>query len=390
MASPDSIPRTYRLAAGWAWRFLVLAGAVWVLLFLANKFLALLLPLFVACLLASVARPAAAWLVGRGVPEKPAAILIFLSTLCGLGLLFYFVVAQVMGNSDELKRQVIDGIARVEQWLITGPLSVSERQISAAGDKLEELVKSPPAQVWDFAAGFGGTVGNVVAGLLIVVFAYFFILTDGPRIGAWLVRLFPRNARARAASSGQVAWTALTRYTQATMLVAFVDALGIMAVAALLDVPLVLAIGVLVFLGSFIPMVGGLLTGMVAVLLALVAQGPTEALLMLGGVVAVQQVEGNLLQPLILGRFVAVHPLAVLLGLSAGFLVAGIPGALVVVPLIACCNAVVLHLSGGLAVGEEAEPSTEVPLDELGPAMGEQTAASAPAPPTDAPTPKAE
>ncbi len=202
----------------------------------------------------------------------------------------------------------------------------------------------------------GTAVSHIVAGFFIVLFATYFFLADGARIWAWVVRLFPRAARIKADSSGRVAWLSLTKFVRATVLVAFTDALGVMLVAAILKVPFVFAIGVLVFIGAFIPMVGALLSGTVAVLVALVAHGPVVALIMLGGVVAVQQIEAHVLQPFLLGRFVAVHPLGVIVAIGCGVLVAGIPGALVAVPLVAALNAVVLHLAGG-EQGEAGGPS---------------------------------
>ena len=173
------------------------------------------------------------------------------------------------------------------------------------------------------------------------------------------MRLFPRAARERVDSSGRIAWVSLTQFVRATVLVALVDAIGIMIVAAILGVPFILPIGVLVFLGAFIPMVGATVAGSVAVLVALVAQGPFTALLMLGGVVLVQQIEGHILQPFLMGRWVSLHPLGVIVAIGCGVLVAGIAGALVAVPLAAVGNAVVQHLAGFTEVGEDAEEALE-------------------------------
>ena len=171
------------------------------------------------------------------------------------------------------------------------------------------------------------------------------LLADGDRIWLWLVRIFPRAARARADASGRVAWLSLTQFVRATVLVAATDALGIMIVAAILKVPFVAAIGVLVFLGSFVPLVGSTVSGTVAVLVALVDQGPVVALIMAAGVIGVQQLEAHVLQPFLLGRMVAIHPLGVILAVACGILVAGILGALLAVPLVACANAVVTYLA---------------------------------------------
>jgi len=205
----------------------------------------------------------------------------------------------------------------------------------------------------------GTALGHIVAGFFIVLFATYFFLADGSRIWAWVVRLFPRAARVRTDESGKVAWQSLTAFVRATVIIAFADAVGIVIVALVLDVPFATAIGVLVFLGAFIPMVGATLSGSVAVLVALVAQGPVVALLMLGGVILVQQLEAHVLQPFLTGRFVSLHPLGVIVAIAMGVLLAGITGALLAVPLVAALNAVAQYLAGYTEVGEPVESAAE-------------------------------
>ena len=185
------------------------------------------------------------------------------------------------------------------------------------------------------------------------------------------MRIFPRAARSQVDSSGRVAWVSLTSFVRATMLVAFTDALGIMIGAAILQVPFVFAIGVLVFLGAFVPMVGAAISGSVAVLVALVDQGPIVALVMLAGVIGVQQFEAHVLQPFLMGRMVSVHPLGVIVAVACGVLVAGIAGALVAVPLTAALNAVVVYLaSAPPPPDDEAEAAAagvrQDPSEDLG------------------------
>jgi predicted PurR-regulated permease PerM len=160
-------------------------------------------------------------------------------------------------------------------------------------------------------------------------------------------------------SSGRVGWTSLTQFVRATVLVAGTDAIGVMIIAGILGVPLVFAIGVLVFIGAFVPMIGAFVSGTVAVLVALVAQGPITAVLMLAGVVVVQQIEAHVLQPFLMGRFVSVHPLGVIVAIALGVIVAGIPGALIAVPCAAVLNAVVQHLAEETDVGDSAREAAE-------------------------------
>ena len=206
----------------------------------------------------------------------------------------------------------------------------------------------------------------MLAGFFIVLFSTYFFLADGERIWAWMVRLAPRAGRRHVDSSGRVAWISLTQFVRATVIVAATDAIGIMIVAAILGVPFVLAIGVLVFLGAFIPMVGATVAGTVAILVALVDQGPITALFMLGGVILVQQIEGHVLQPFLMGRWVSVHPLGVIIAIGCGVLVAGIPGALVAVPLAAAVNAVVQHLANYTDPGDDSAEELDEDYRELG------------------------
>ena len=247
------------------------------------------------------------------------------------------------------------GLDEIKDWLKTGPLQASDSQINDYIDQIQAALRkyAQGEDVVGQVTEVGAAVGHVLAGFFIVLFSTYFFLADGDRIWAWLVRIAPRAAREHADSSGRVAWISLTQFVRATVIVAAVDAIGIMIGAAVLRVPFVLAIGVLVFLGAFVPMIGATIAGTVAVLVALVDQGPITALIMLAVVIGVQQLEGHVLQPFLMGRWVSLHPLGVIVAIACGVLVAGIAGALVAVPLAAALNAVVQHLAANTGVGED-------------------------------------
>jgi predicted PurR-regulated permease PerM len=272
-----------------------------------------------------------------------------------LALLLTFVGQQVAQGASDLADSVVTGIEQVREWLRSGPLNVSDSQLDGYFEQLQSAVSGSTGTngIVTRATEVGTAVGHVVAGFFIVLFSTYFFLADGERIWSWLVRISPRAARERVDASGRVAWVSLTQFVRATVLVAFVDAIGIMLVAWFLGVPFVIAIGVLVFLGAFVPMIGATVAGIVAILVALVDQGPWTALLMLGGVILVQQIEGHVLQPFLMGRFVSLHPLGVIVAIGCGVLMAGIAGALVAVPLAAAGNAVVQHLASYTEVGDD-------------------------------------
>ncbi len=349
------VPWGVDLAAAWSWRFLVICAAGYVVLWLVAKFSVVLLPLAVALLITALASPLVDLAARAGMHRRLASFLAVIGGLASVVLLLTFVGTQVARGFGDLANQVVTGLEEIRTWLRDGPLNASESQINDYIKAAQDLVSSSNKEVVTRVTEVGTAIGHIIAGVFIVLFASYFFLSDGGRIWAWIVRLFPRAARVRADGSGRVAWRSLTQFVRATVLVAFVDAVGIMLVAMILKVPFAAAIGVLVFLGSFIPMVGSALSGSVAVLVALVSHGWVVALIMLGGVIAVQQIEAHVLQPFLLGRFVSVHPLGVIVAIAMGVIVAGIAGALIAVPVAAALNAVAQYLASYTEVGEELD-----------------------------------
>lgn len=359
--SRAQVPWAVDLAAAWSWRFLVIVAATYVVGVVLARFSVITISLVVALLLAALAVPLVDVLQRGGLNRQVAAVLTVLTGLLTVGLLLTFVGQQIAQGFSDLSEQVVDGLGEIRTWLREGPLHATDSQIADFIAEAQAVVASSNEQVVSRVTEVGTTITQILAGFFVALFATYFFLADGARIWAWVVRLFPRAARTRTDSSGRAAWFSLTKFVRATVLVALVDALGIMLVAYVLKVPLVLAIGVLVFVSAFIPMIGAVLSGAVAVLVALVAQGPLVALLMLVGVVVVQQVESNVLQPFLMGRFVSVHPLGVLVAIGCGILLAGIAGALIAIPLVAALNAVVQHLADhdrvDVALAEPVDPS---------------------------------
>jgi predicted PurR-regulated permease PerM len=341
---PAQVPYAVDLAAAWSWRFIVIVVAGYFVARAIGFFSLVVLPLVIALFVAALVVPLVE-LLSRVLHRGVAAFLVVIGVLGVVALMLTFATQQVIDGATNLADQVVSGLDQIRDWLREGPLQASDAQINDAINEMQALVTSSNAQLVGRLQDVGTAIGHIVAGFFIVLFATFFFLADGRRIWAWVVRLFPRAARARADSSGRVAWLSLTQFVRATVLVALVDAIGIMIVAAILDVPFVAAIGVLVFLGGFVPLVGATVSGVVAVLVALVAQGPIVALIMLGGVIGVQQLEAHVLQPFLLGRMVSVHPLGVIVAIACGAYFAGIAGALVAVPFVAAVNAVVVYLS---------------------------------------------
>ncbi|HEY3529457.1 MAG TPA: AI-2E family transporter [Nocardioides sp.] len=362
--SRAQVPWALDLAAAWAWRLIVIGIATYALFRGIVFFAELTIPVIVAILITALGSPLVGAMERVGIRRKAGAGIVVLGGLLLVAAMLALAGQQVASGANDLAAQVSSGLGDVKDWLKTGPLHLSDNQISdyiqKAQNNLADQAKS--GKVLSQATHVGSALGHVLAGLFLVLFSSYFFLADGERIWAWVVRIAPRAARTRVDSSGRVAWISLTQFVRATVIVAITDAAGVMIAASILRVQFVFAIGVLVFLGAFVPIVGAFVAGTVAVLVAFVDHGIVIALIMLACVVAVQQIESHVLQPFLMGRFVAIHPLGIIVAIAAGILVAGIAGALVAVPFAAAANAVVQHLASETAVGED--PEGDVDQDE--------------------------
>jgi predicted PurR-regulated permease PerM len=357
-----AMPVAVRTAAAWAWRLLAIVGAIVVVGYTLTKLSEIVIPVLVALLLTALMVHAVEWLA-RWIPRGLAAGVVLIGGVIVIVGAITLVVQQVSSNAKTMVDSVTTGFNQIHQWLLNGPFKVSDAQITSAYDKVLSTLTSGTDGIASGVLAVGTTVTHVGAGIALALFATFFFLYQGRDIWAWFVRLFPRTARVAVDSSGRKGWVSLTAYVRATILVAFTDAVGITIVALILRVPLAPAIGVIVFLGSFIPVVGALLSGVVAVLLALVAHGPVVALIMAGGVLGVQQIESHVLQPFLMGRLVRLHPLAILFSIATGAIFAGIVGALFAVPTAAFVNAVVHHLASGRAGDVDLPPTDPAVAD---------------------------
>lgn len=360
------VPRAMQVATAWAWRLLVLGAAVYFLLKLLALFIVLVAPVLIAVLLVALVKPLTDTLAAARVPRGVAALLTVLLVIAVVAGLVTVVGTQVVSGFPELQRQAQAGVDEVRRWLAGPPLHVTTDQIAGYIDQIRTSLGGGRGQVVSGALAATATAGHVLAGVFIALFSTYFFLAQGRAIWLWLLRLLPRAAHQPLDVAAQRGWVTLTSFVRATIVVALTDAVGIALGAAILGVPLVVPLGVLVFLGAFVPVVGALISGSVAVLIALVAVGPVKALIMLAVVIGVQQLESHVLQPFLLGRAVSVHPLAVILGIASGALVAGIIGALFAVPLIAAGNTMVLSLAG------RGDPTLE---EDAGPLADDEPAA---------------
>ncbi|MEU6621806.1 AI-2E family transporter [Streptomyces litmocidini] len=346
-ARPDpvaAIPWGMRVAAEAGWRLLVLAGTVWVLMKVISSVQLVVLAFVAALLVTALLQPTVAMLRRKGLPRGLATAVTAVSGFVVMGLVGWFVVWQVMDNVDNLSDRVKDGIEELKHWLLDSPFHVTEQQINDIAKNLSEAIGANAEQIT--SAGLQGVtvIVEAMTGILLAMFCTLFLLYDGKKVWEWTLKLVPAQARPGVAGAGPRAWRTLTAYVRGTVLVALIDAVFIGLGLWFLEVPMAVPLAVFIFLFAFIPLVGAVISGALACLVALVTNGVFTALMVLVVVLAVQQIEGHVLQPFILGRAVRVHPLAVVLAVAAGGLTAGIGGAVVAVPLVAVLNTVVGYL----------------------------------------------
>ncbi|MCA0145845.1 AI-2E family transporter [Blastococcus sp. LR1] len=340
----EFVPTTLRTAAAWSWRLLVVVAGLYALLVGMASVAVVVVPVIVALLLAALLQPGAAALVRHGWPRSLSALTMLVVGLGVVSGIITLVVQQISAGFSDLAEQVGEGIVQVQNFVVRS-FPITRGQLEDAVTQAQETLVDNQETLASGAITTAATVGEVFTGIVLALFTLFFFLKDGRSIWLWLVGLFPRESQAFLDEAARRAWRTLISYVRATVAVAMVDAIGIGIGLAILGVPLVIPLAALVFLGAFIPIIGSFLAGTVAVLVALVAVGPIKALIALAVVIAVMQLEGHVLQPLLLGRAVHVHPLAVVLAIAAGLLVGGIFGALIAVPTVACVNVAGTYLS---------------------------------------------
>lgn len=349
-----------RKAAAWAWRLLILGAALVALLWLVSKLTLIVVPVALASLLAALLLPAVDLLQRRRVPRGWAVAVVLLSAIAVVGGILGFVISQFISGAPGLVEQVTRSIDGLQTWLIEGPVHLSREQIDHAGDAVIKALQENQAKVTSGALSTAGTVTEIVTGAVLVLFTLIFLLHGGRGIFGFVTSIFPNSVRERVRDAGRAGFRTLTGYVRATCLVALVDAVGIGAGLAIMGVPLALPLASLVFLGAFVPLIGAVFAGGVAVIVALIAKGWVYALITLGLILAVQQLESHVLQPLVMGRAVAVHPLAVVLAITGGGVLAGIVGALLAVPVVAVLNSAIRVLVAPDPEAEQQEIAAEL------------------------------
>ena len=347
-----------RKAAAWAWRLLVIFAAVVAVLWAFKRLELIFVPVALATILAALLLPLVDFLDRRGAPRGGAVALVLLSGIAVVGGILTFVISQFIEGVPALAEQVTTSIEGVGDWLTRAAAYQPGTDRKARKSAIEAL-QNNQEKLTSGALSTAGTVTEIVTGALLVLFTLIFVLHGGRNIFGFVTKIFPENVRERVRDAGRAGFRSLIGYVRATFLVALVDAVGIGTGLAIMGVPLALPLASLVFLGAFVPLVGAVIAGFFAVVVALIAKGWIYALITLGLIIAVQQLEGHVLQPLVMGRAVSIHPLAVVLAIAGGGVLAGIVGALLAVPTVAFLNSAVRVLLARDPAAEEAAQEAE-------------------------------
>ncbi|TAK68963.1 MAG: AI-2E family transporter [Actinomycetota bacterium] len=362
LPSPDAqVPYTLRVLAGYAWRLVAVLLALWMLGQVVGAITSVLVSVFVGGVITALTLPLVN-LLDKVMPRALAvAATIILTFVLVVGALS-FITLQFINQIPQLSQQLQDGFNSFQEWLETGPLKLDAAQITQYLDQAREWVTSNAGNLATGVLGGLGTVGGLLTGLAVAVFAAVFFLYDGQRMWAWLVGTTPRRAQDRVDTSGQVAWQTFSGYARGTVIIALTNAILVGIALTILRVPLPIPLALLVFVGSFIPYVGAPIAMFLAGLVAFAANGIWSFVLVIILITLIGQLEGNVLQPLVMSKQVSLHPLVVIVGVIAGSASMGIIGAIVAVPVIGVVWSILRYLTGRDPDNPKAKPFTTEPL----------------------------
>lgn len=326
-------------SARWSLRLLLIAAALVGILYLVSRLWVIVLPVVLALLLSTVLWPAVRWLRQK-LPPALAVLLVLFVAAVGLTGLGFWIAPQVIGQSGALAASVSSGLTSLRTWLTGPPLNLGSDQI---GDVIDDAIAALQRNASSIASGVlssVGTIGSILTNAVLAVLLSFFFLKDGPKFLPWLSRWVGPNAAPHAVEILERCWSTLSGFIRAQTAVGLIDAVAIGIGLVVLDVPLALPLAVLIFFGAFVPFIGATVTGALAAVVALVSNGLGPALIVVALILVVQQLEGNVLQPLLMSRALSLHPVVVALGVVAGGSLFGILGAFLAVPVVAVASVV--------------------------------------------------
>ena len=338
------VPAALQRAAAWSWRLLVIGLLIYVAFRVASALSLVVLPVIAALLLAALLQPLTARLRRAGMPSLAATWCTVLAAIVVLAGISILAANRVTADYPRLQIEVKHTAHVVQASLAGSPFHLNSARLQQYSNDLVHFLSQHKSLIAGTVVTGGKIVLEVLTGLVLMMFITFFLLKDGERIWAWLIRGMRPDTRQRAHNAGAAAWVALVNYMRGTTAVAAIHAVFIGLALWLLGVPLLVPLIILVFLAAFVPLVGILVVGALAIVVTLGTKGWIAAVILLGVFLLENQIESHLLQPLVVGRIVRLHPLAIILVLAVGGIVAGIAGAIVAVPAAAAISYAWPHL----------------------------------------------
>ncbi len=365
----DYVAWNLRVAAAWAWRIAIVAIIIVAILYALLQIQIVIVPLFIALLLTIILYPMFNFCNKR--LKLSRSLSATFSLIIGIVIvfsMFYLASSEIVYSVGDLAKQANRGLNQAVLWtsnFLKEYVNIDNKEVhkylNEFNNQFSNSLYTLGSSVYYNVLSLTSSITTFFAGMLLTFFSIFFFLKDGRKIWYWTVRLFPSNARVPVHEAAIRGWVTLSSYVKAQIIIAAVDAVSIGLGAYFIGVPLAIPLTILVFLGSFIPIIGSLISGSIAVLVSFVNNGFTNSLIMLAIILIVQQIEGNLLQPLIMSSSVSLHPLAVLLAVTAATFLVGIIGALFVIPVMAFINSTALYLHG-----YDKFPELETKIDRPG------------------------
>ncbi len=334
MDSP--VPRWLQVTAAVGWRLLVLGAVVWGATIILAELRVLIIPAVLSLFVGCLATPVSERLKARGLGRLPTTLIVFAGTALAFTGVVWFISSQIANSIDEINESIDEATVQITEWLADGPFGLTEARIDELIDQARQTITDNSEGLIGGLAGGAATVLEIITGFLLMLVFAFFIIKDGDRFWTWLVGIIDEGERReRVERVGQRSWVTLRNYLGGTALVGLADAVLIGIGLLILGVPLVVPLALLVFFGAFFPLIGATISGAIAVLVALATVGVVQALILAGIVLGVQRVEGDILMPILIGKAVDMHPLLIIVALTIGFVVAGLIGGFLAVPLLA-------------------------------------------------------
>lgn len=359
-ADSPSAPAWLVSAAAVSWRVLVVVALISLAVWALSHVMLVVLPFLIALMLCTLLVPIARRLERAKLPVAAAAMLAVLGMALFIAALFGFIIPRFVSQLAALTENVEQGFQTM--------LDLANDYLGITDERARELLEKGQQRLQSQASSIGGgllagavAVGEFVTGTILTLVMAFFLIKDRSRINGWLLERTPARRRDTVRAVAERTWHTIAGYFRGQAIIAAVDAVGIAIGLLIVGVPLVLPLALLIFIGGFFPLVGAVAAGLVAVLVALVDGGLINALIVLGIVIAVQQVEGNVLQPAIMGQSVPLHPLVILVVITAGAVLAGVVGAFLSVPIAGVISAVGNELRLRHEAGTQYRSGTEQP-----------------------------